>query len=384
MKMWMIVGVSITLLLGASCKKGANGVPDTGGGDSLANNTPTWELQDKKEIFGFDGQQRYSYCPGIVKEDNGTTHLFFCGTQNRIMVDNIYHISIGPDGTQTPPKVVLQPGPPGAWDDHHTCDPSVIKGNFRMNGTAYQYALFYLTNMYGVDYNEIGVAFSNDLNADSWVKYPYQLVKKTWAAAGNQVIGAANAWGVGQPSAVSLDEKGKVLLTYTIGDIDGTRVVFTQVDMSDMDAYVAGVPATMTNNGLSNLQYNGNDVTTDADVAVDVADSMIVIARPVHPNPDNTYPAYIETAVEVAYLPLNDFLHATGAWKQMLRISPGISGYPRNHNPGIERDAYGRIKDWENPVVYYTVSLAAPDVAPAGTRFAEWTYHIWRGAVVKK
>lgn len=370
----------ITLFL--SCKKGGGagpGIPGSNGSD-----TPTWEFQDKKEVFGFYNQQRYSYCPGIVKDNDGTTHLFFCGTQNMIMVDNIYHIKVNADGTQSAPKIVLQPGAAGSWDDHHTCDPSVIKGDFAMGGMHYQYALFYLTTMYGVDYNEIGVAFSNDLDGDSWVKYPSQLVRKTWDYAGNQAIGAASAWGVGQPSAVSVDGQGKVLLTYTIGDKDGTRVVFTQVDMSDMDHYTAGTPVTMISNGLSNLQYNGTDVTTDADFAVDLADSVIVMARPVHPNPDNTYPTYIETAVEVDYMPLSGFLHSSGAWKQMLRISPTVSGFPRNHNPGLERDAYGRISDWQNPVVYYTVSLAAPDVQASGTQFAEWTYHIWKGSVVKK
>ena len=83
-----------------------------------------------------------------------------------------------------------------------------------MDGVAYKYALFFLSNPKEYYYNEIGVAFSNDLDAASWVKYPEQIVKKTWPEEGDQSLGGnAKSWGVGQPSAVSLDKGGKVLVT---------------------------------------------------------------------------------------------------------------------------------------------------------------------------
>ena len=375
------IGIGFLYLLAAlaGCTKGGSGngvtVPDP-------PRQETFSVKSKKEVFGFYGESRYSYCPSIVKEANGTVHLFFCGTQNMVMVDNIYHVRINPDGSQTPARVVVTPGASGAWDDHHTCDPSVIKGNFRMNNVSYQYALFYLTNAYGVYYNEIGVAFSNDLEAGTWVKYPYPLVKKTWSYAGDQMIGSQKAWGVGQPSALSLDKAGKVLLTYTIGDADGTRIVWTKADLSNMDTYSPGATTTMVRDGLANMTYNATDVANNADFAIDPAQNKIVMVRPVHPNLDQTYPAHIEHAVEIAAMPLSDFYASTGKWTQLLRITPAISGYPRNHNPGIERDAYGEISNWKTPVVYYTVSKAEPDVQPSGTGFAEWTYHIWKAEVI--
>ena len=152
--------------------------------------TPTVTITKPEFVFGFQGQSKYSYCPSALKQADGTVHLYFCGNpENLIMVDNIFHIKINPDGTQTAAKSVLQPGVPGSWDDHHTCDPSVIEGNFTWKNTTYKYAMFFLSNMYGVYYNEIGVAFSNDLDADSWVKYPQQIVKKTWSSEGDQEIG---------------------------------------------------------------------------------------------------------------------------------------------------------------------------------------------------
>ncbi|MCL2305151.1 MAG: hypothetical protein FWC43_07390 [Planctomycetaceae bacterium] len=56
-------------------------------------------LTDITEVFGFHGQDRYSYCPSLVKEDDGTVHMLFCGNPDHgVMVDNIYHVRINPDG----------------------------------------------------------------------------------------------------------------------------------------------------------------------------------------------------------------------------------------------------------------------------------------------
>ena len=351
---------------------------------SFIGNDDHYVLTDITEVFGFHGQDRYSYCPSLVKEDDGTVHMFFCGNPDQgIMVDHIYHIRMNPDGTKSGAKSVLQPGPPGSWDDHHTCDPSVIAGEFRMDGQDYKYAMFFLTNKYGVYYNEIGVAFSNRLDADHWVKYPELLVTKTWDGEGDQNLGNRKSWGVGQPSAVSLDNKGKVLLTWTIGDIDGTRIVWAQVDMSDMGACSPVTATTMIRTGLRNLNNTGNDITCNADFAVCPDEDVIVMVRPLRPH-DGNYPSFINTSLEVNSMKFSEFLASTGEWTPMLRVTPVETKFPRNHNAGIERDAYGRIASWKNPVIYFTVSKAAPDVNAMTGQHAEWTYHIYKGNVSVK
>ena len=78
--------------------------------------TPTVTITKPEFVFGFQGQSKYSYCPSALKQADGTVHLYFCGNpENLIMVDNIFHIKINPDGTQTAAKSVLQPGVPGSW-----------------------------------------------------------------------------------------------------------------------------------------------------------------------------------------------------------------------------------------------------------------------------
>lgn len=341
------------------------------------------------KIFGFDEQSRYAYAPSVVKEEDGTTHMYFCGNpEEELMVDHIYHIRINPDGTQTPAKSVVQPGEPGEWDDHHICDPSVIAGEFQMGGKSYGYAMFYLTNQHGVYFNEIGMAFSNDLEADKWVKYPHRIVPKTWSHDGDQLLPGASddpraggrSWGVGQPSAISLDEKSKVLLTYTIGDISGTRIAWVQLDLDNMDDYTPVAPTRMVEQGLMNMTFTAQDYTCNADFALDREENIIVMVRPVQPHPQ-TYPAYLNESLEVNHIPLDEFLSGNGKWGSLLRIAPYMTGYPRNHNAGLQRDLYGYLDKWNEPTVYYTVSSAEPDVRPESTHHAEWTYDIWKGKV---
>ena len=250
-----------------------------------------------------------------------------------------------------------------------------------MDGETYKYAMFYTGACEEYFYNEVGVAFSNDLNADSWVKYPNQVVKKTWVAEGDLDWGGGLCWGCGQPSAVSLDKKGQVLLTYTIGDISGTRVVFTTLDMSDMDNFVRGAPTTMSRNGLVGLDGKP-DYTCDAEFAINQEENKIVMVRPVQPHP-TTYPNYIPSAQEVDYMDLDMFMSGLGTWTSLGRIDPGLSGFPRNHNAGLMRDNYGHIGDWDIPTVYFTVSKESPDVYAHEDHMCEWTYTIYKTTLEK-
>lgn len=358
-----------------------------GGGDGPEVPEETIEVTDfifskPSFVFGFTGQNRYSYCPSIIANGDGTSHVFFCGNPNQgTMVDNVYHIVEYANGTHTAAVSVLHPSL--NWDSHHTCDPCVIEGEFKMDGTTYRYAMFFLSNPLEYYYNEIGVAFSNDLGASSWVKYPVQLVPKTWPTEGDQSLGGnAKSWGVGQPSAVSLDKKGKVLLTYTIGDSAGTRVAFREMDLSDMSHPDLGTAMNMNAAGLENLN-GGSDYTCNCDFAIAPSDNKIVMVRPVQPHP-STYPSYIPVAQEVDYMDLDSFRAGIGKWTPLARIDNSVSGFPRNHNAGLSRDSFGHLTEWETPTVYFTVSKETPDVNASTGKHAEWTYHIYKSKLTKR
>lgn len=374
MRNFFVAAASVVLLTFVSCSKEPSGNDEPP--KKELDSTLVYSVTMPKHVFGFIGQNRYSYCPSVVDNGDGSTHVFFCGTQSNIFVDNIYHIQELADGSRTAERSVLQPSL--EWDSRHDCDPSIVEGEFRMGGVDYRYAMFFLSNPMEYYYNEIGVAFSNDLAADSWVKYPYQVVKKPWQEEGDQFWSATNkSWGVGQPSAVSLDKKGKVLLTYTKGDVKGTCLMWCELDMSDMDNLSVGTSRNIVSNGWYMKDGETPDHGANSDFAVNLEEDRIVMVRPVHPF-DNEYPAFIASMVEVLWMPFSRFLQGEGKWTVMYRIGSKDSGFPRNHNAGLKRDSFGHIKDWETPTVYFTVSKTAPEVEPSYGKHAEWTYNIYK------
>jgi len=326
------------------------------------------------KVFGFDGQQRYAYCPSVISQGS-TRHIWFCGNEPAgVFSDHIYYIR---GDSTTVPKIVLAPGPAGTWDDRHVCDPSVIKGKFNFNGTTYQYAMFYLGNRTDRYYNEIGVAFAQSPDADAWVKYPDPLVPKTWAGDQDMPVGGGQAWGVGEPSAISADHQSKILLTYTIGDANGTRVVVRQADLSDMTNIQLGQPTIVSTAGLTKLDYStGNIVLSNADFATDSNRTTVYMTSAVLPVPAS-YPAFIPAAVDLNRMAYSHSINGTGTWTAIERIGPTASGFPRNHNSGLGRDAYGAISDLQHMEHYFTVSRADPDVSPQQNALAEWTYQIY-------
>ena len=150
-----------------------------------------------------------------------------------------------------------------------------------------------------------------------------------------------------------------------------------------MSNYLPTPATTMVNAGLRNIDNTGSDITCNADFAVCLDDDMIVMVRPIRPH-DGNYPSFINTSLEVNFMKFSEFLASIGEWIPMLRITPVETNFPRNHNAGIERDAYGRIASWKSPIIYFTVSQAAPDVNASTCQHAEWTYHIYKGNVSEK
>ena len=349
------------------CSKPDNPEPDEPEGPKGAYKTE-FRFSAPKKVFGFASGAQYSYCPSIMDNGDGTCHIWFCGNPtNYKFVDNVFHVLAQDGVSYTAAKSVLQPTP-GTWDSYHCCDPSVIRGEFRMNGKKYSYAMFYL----GIDTpdclgNEVGVAFSNDPDATTWDKYPHALID----FPGEE---HSKFWGVGQPSAFSLDKKGKVLLTYTRGYSGGTSILFREIDLSDTSDIQMGEARTVPSAvGVAHMR--------NADFAVDQANNKIVVV--IEGASSETYPTFISSSVSVHVADYDAFLAANCQWKTLGTIGSSLSGFPRNHNAGIRRDEFGYISNYKEFSVYFTVSKAAPDVS--GSNCAEWTYNIYSttGSYVK-
>jgi len=167
------------------------------------------------------------------------------------------------------------------------------------------------------------------------------------------------------------------MLTYTIGDANGTRVVLREADLADMEDIQLSEPKKVSVAGLTQLDYSTqNIVLSNADFAIDANRATVYMTSHVLPNPAS-YPNFISAAVDLNMMPYDDFINGNGTWKLVKRIGPSVSGFPRNHNSGIGRDAFGIIPVLTDAELYYTVSKADPNVAPGQGTFAEWSYNIY-------
>ena len=308
----------------------------------------------------------YNYCPTIITEADGTRYIYYCTNKDSYKVIDYVGCRKGTpnaDGSYTwsEEAIVLSPSPEGAWDAHHTCDPSVIKGSFAYNGTTYSYLMAYLgCTSYDNQENKIGLAVANS-PMGPFVKIgdkPLVDFKLDPAVSVFQ-------WGVGQASLVSMDKGGKVWLFYTRGDKNGTRTVVRECDLSNLDAPILGSEIALSVNGLTNLNGHG-DFMNNADIVYDSEKNRFYAASDCHPNPTSE-PNYIAGSFRVNYMSAANL--RSGLWRNLLVAGKSKTGAERNHNVGIARDEYGHLLDNGIITVYYTVSVTGNQ--------SLWSYRIY-------
>ncbi len=295
----------------------------------------------------------YAYAPSAVS-DGPDTYYFSCHSSAPGDIRDSIWVSRSDAGTPQAGRPVVAPSASG-WDSHHICDPSVVAGTFRWAGTTYRYALFYLgTDRHNTN-NQIGVAFATSLDGE-WVKYPEPIV--------GLPAGAEDTWGVGQPSAVTLDAaRGEVLLFYT----DGTaRTAGFRRDLvlGDMDHPVVDPPRPVPRAGL------GGEVLHNFDVAYDRARDRFYMVREAGPRP-MSQPVIISERVEVDSISARGLRTGAGAWRVENRITPGTTGFPRNHNPGLVRTVDGSLPAGDELEVVLTRSTVGDFPATL------YSYDLW-------
>ncbi len=318
-----------------------------------------WDKQSLEEVYNPTGQI-YTYAPTVIQEGS-TMHMWSChNNESDIIRDHIYYTKIE-NGIVVDSRPVLAPGSAGAWDSFHVCDPSVVEGNFLYNGTNYSYALFYLGNDVNASYhNQIGVAFSNDLSGN-WTRYPNPII--TYPNDGY--------WGVGQPTATSIDGQGKLMLFYTQGDPSATAGYRVEMNLADMSSPIVGTPMQLTTAGLIGTD-GANDWLNNFDIVYDPSRDRFYAIRDQHPFPSGQ-PNYITESIQLASIDGASIWGGGGTWRVEGNITPLLTGLPRNHNAGLMRTTFGTLPDSEEAVVYFTESQAAPTLSG----LPEYTYNIW-------
>ena len=328
-----------------------------------------WVRSSVRKVYDPPGRF-YAYAPSAVI-DGKTERYWTChNSRDGDIKDSIFYTE-RVNGKIVMSKPVLTVGVPGAWDSVHVCDPAVVAGKFRLGGTRYKYALFYLGNDVCQPFcyhNQIGVAFTNDLTG-SWVKHPHPIVTHP----------SDKSWGVGQPSVTSLDGKGRLLLFYTRGSLTETRAMRRELDLTDMSRPHIGPPIPVTNVGLTDASGNP-DFLNNFDVVYDPRRARFYAVREQHPYPRD-HPSYIASSQQVVSISNAD-LRSGGHWQVEGEINPPLTGSPRNHNAGIERTLRGTLLRSNSIRIVFTDSCAGSECRDR----AEWSYDLWevRGTVLDK
>lgn len=345
-----------------------------------------------EELFGESLEENYyNYAPTVVMEGNDTMHVWFCGNgESGNITDYIVYRKgeLQADGKWifSERELVLS-STEGTWDQRHVCDPSVIKGEFQYQDKTYNYLMSYLgcvTN--DSSKNEVGIAVSENIEGP-WTKVDSLNPIANYYTS-NEYVDEPWTWGYGQPSLVSVDEKGKILLFYTKGVISGTFQYVEYWDLSDLDNPQKLNEASITNAGVVN-QSGGVDVINNADFAYDPFMKRLYVIKEDFPYKEGGGTNWLTGANTIMYLNLNDdelhigetlFLGQALRWQVIGSVGTNETGFKRVHNAGLVRNEFGHLINPHQIPLIYTRSDESndhPDWEPKGQWPALHTYRLY-------
>ncbi|MBQ9480879.1 MAG: hypothetical protein IJU84_01795 [Clostridia bacterium] len=325
--------------------------------------------EEKSVGFPFNEktEQAFNYCPSVFVE-NGSVYCYYCSNKESGVIQDHIYLRIGKYGKDGQirwgEKILVLAPSFGEYDAFHCCDPSVIKGEFSHNGKSYRYLMAYTGNTSNVN-NKIGLAVSND-PVTGWVK-----VKGPFIAYGGDVT----HWGVGQPELLSVDEKGTVMLFYSVGSTS-TYMMARKYDLSDLNDPKLISSEQISVKGLYDL--NGNaDVMNNAGVAYDKEKKRYYFVSDCHPAPTDGDPLFVSSHFRVTYISekggIGDaFLNAGAAgqsWSTLKTVGEAETNFKRNSNCAIVRSPFGYTLSDSDLEIYYSMSNLGTDYT--------WSYRIY-------
>lgn len=297
--------------------------------------TLTTHIQPKVKYELGGGAGFYNYAPSAIQDKYGIRYLFLCQNKKPFeIVDYIYLFK----GIPTENGYVWQPGTeivaPSAtgWDKIHICDPDVREFAFKYKGEQYNWIMTYL----GVDqwhnHNQIGLAFSKNIEGP-YIKYDQNpLVPYT----------DTTKWGVGQSTSIVIDST-TIQLFYSKSDTPRSRMVARDIKFTDGQIHLGEekiVPHLYPNTYFANSEKYRYAVS---ETRIDQVKEI---------------PTWVGNHVRFVYKDLSSDLFAEkDDWKEIGLVGPAQTKFPRNHNPGFVTDTKGYMLSDKEAVVYFTVAM---------------------------
>ncbi len=330
------------------------------------------EVSFTERLFGESLDENfYNYCPSVITEGSDTMHVWYCANAKSGNVTDYVAYRKGTlsgDGkwSFTEKQLVLEPTA-GTWDSRHTCDPSVVKGNYSYKGEQYNYLMAYLgCKTSDNTRNEVGIALAVSPEGP-WIK-PAELNPIANFYANENEYNAAS-WGYGQPSLINVDKNGTVILFYSKGIPQGTYTYAEMWDLSDVDNARKIREGMVSNVGVTNAGGQ-TDVINNADFAYDPVTNRLYCVKE-----DFGYPTgggvnwiagsntvmYMELSADEEYPCKTLFDSPSARWTVFDKINEARTGFARNHNCGIVTDVYGWVANPSQLPVVYTMSRLVTD-----------------------
>lgn len=305
----------------------------------------------------------YDYAPSVINEGS-LQKYWWCGygpapahPGRPNFADTIYYRAYdGSTGTWSAIQQVLTPTS-GTWDAKHTCDPSVVKGNFAYNGANYAYAMYYTATDTDTN-NRVGVAFSN--NGTTWVKRPTPVIFPRNATQ------AQTSYGAGQSATYNGNGAAGIWMfhTDTTGNaLDGNGISQTRILLRyASDGINFGAPTLVSAAGLPITYMSNSDFAFDNTVSP--ARWYAAIPMLGRAGDRETY------RIGLYRMPNSDIMNGTGTWELVANIDSNLTGAYLNHSPGIVRDIYGSVSGL--PSVQVVHSRGDNDPNAWDLAYAKW------------
>ncbi len=319
-------------------------------------------------LFGEDvnDTKKFNYCPAVLTEKDAdgsdVMHIWYCTNKDSgIIMDHIgYRTGVKQENGKwkfSEEEIVLAPTP-NTWDSRHTCDPAVIKGDFTLKGEKYNYLMSYL-GCTTEDYqkNETGLAVAKDVGGP-WVKVDSVNPIIPWYDDGDPVTeqGKYDAWagtsriywGTGMPALLSVDGKSEVILFYQ-STLRGTGI--RRMDLSDVENPVEKWTVSLSSSGIVNSQGSNCGIGIPDFAYDETTGRLYVVAVTNEKNPADVTLTRVNSHSMLAYIDGLENMEEVSSvlqsgvyrWNMVGYVGPDDTGWERNHNPGLVRDALGYI-----------------------------------------
>lgn len=343
--------VAAFVLIGCNGDKPSSSTSSTPSSNSSSTFTPK-PVDGIEPIFD-EGMGYYNTAPSILVNEDKSYIFYTSNKEEGIQGNDVIAAREISGDTYGEKKIVLEPSTSG-WDSKHIGNADVIKGEFKYKDVTYSYLMAYQGNDSVDEKNySVGIAVSND-PLNSWVKVGTEpLVKYDKDAYGD-------SWGIGQPSLVSYDQKGKVYLFFTMGDSVGTVSYVRELDLTNLSDIKGNVGFnSVPTKGL--IENNIYIMLNDADYALDTENDMLYVVR--NYNPESATAPKLNSAVQVARIEMSKLYTSNATWEiveervNMLDLETDeTGGWERVYSACIAANGFGQLETVETIKLGLTVT----------------------------